>query len=66
MKILLDVMGGDHAPLETVKGAALAAEELAVEVILVGDEKKINQVIEQNSLSKKNLEIAHTEKTISM
>ena len=27
MKIALDAMGGDHAPLEIVKGAVLAAEQ---------------------------------------
>ena len=66
MKILLDAMGGDNAPLETVKGAALAVDELDVEIILVGDEKKINKIIEENSLSRKNIEIVHTDKVITM
>ena len=66
MKILLDVMGGDYAPLETVKGAALAVEELDLEVILAGDGNKINQVIEENGLPRKNIEIVHTDKVITM
>ena len=66
MKIILDVMGGDFAPLETVKGAALAVAELDVEVVLAGDEDKISRVIEENSLSRKNLEIVHTDKVITM
>lgn len=66
MKILLDVMGGDFAPVETVKGAALAVQELDVELILAGDENKINRIIEENSLSGKNIEIMHTDKIITM
>ncbi|MCL1792693.1 MAG: phosphate acyltransferase PlsX [Oscillospiraceae bacterium] len=66
MKILLDVMGGDYAPVESVKGAALAVDELDLEVALVGDENKINRVIEENGLPKKNIEIIHAEKAITM
>ena len=68
MKIILDAMGGDNAPLEIVKGAALAVDELDVELILVGDENKINGIIDENNLNlpKKNIEIIHTDKTISM
>ena len=66
MKIILDAMGGDHAPLEIVKGAALAVGELDVELILVGDENKINQVIEENNQSRKNIEIVHTDKVLTM
>ncbi len=36
MKIIVDAMGGDNAPQEIVKGAAMAAQELGAEVILVG------------------------------
>ena len=66
MKILLDAMGGDHAPLETVKGAALAVDELDVTVILVGDKNKINPIIEENKLSRKNIAITHTEQVLTM
>ncbi|MCL2095634.1 MAG: phosphate acyltransferase PlsX [Oscillospiraceae bacterium] len=66
MKILLDAMGGDHAPDETVKGAALAVGELDVEIILVGDKNKINKVIEENKLSRKNIAVVHTEQVLTM
>ena len=36
MKIVVDAMGGDFAPLEIVKGAIKAAREYKVEIILVG------------------------------
>jgi len=36
LKIALDAMGGDKAPLEIVKGAVLAAQTYGVEIALVG------------------------------
>jgi glycerol-3-phosphate acyltransferase PlsX len=36
VKIALDAMGGDRAPAETVRGAVLAAQELDLEIALVG------------------------------
>ena len=36
MKIIVDAMGGDHAPEEIVKGAVRARRELGVEIELVG------------------------------
>jgi glycerol-3-phosphate acyltransferase PlsX len=36
MRIAVDAMGGDHAPLEIVKGAAQAADEYGIDVSLVG------------------------------
>ena len=41
MTIILDAMGGDNAPLETIKGAIKAAKEIESDIILVGDEKII-------------------------
>jgi glycerol-3-phosphate acyltransferase PlsX len=36
MRIAVDAMGGDHAPIEIVKGAAQAAVEYGVDISLVG------------------------------
>jgi len=66
MKIIVDAMGGDNAPLEIVKGAALAVEELDVHIVLVGDINKINKVIYDNGLSRRNIQVLHTEKVIGM
>jgi len=38
VKIVVDAMGGDYAPGEIVKGAALAAEKNDIEITLVGPE----------------------------
>ena len=46
MKILLDVMGGDYAPLEFVKGAVECLNELDndTEIVLIGKETEIDEV----------------------
>ncbi len=41
MKIIIDAMGGDHAPQEIVVGALRSAEEFGVEMILVGRGEEI-------------------------
>ncbi len=43
MKIAVDAMGGDYAPLEIVKGAVEAADRHGISVILVGDSSRIEQ-----------------------
>ena len=66
MKIIVDVMGGDNAPLEIVKGCVLAVEEYGIEVVLVGNENQITNILKENNLSDKNIEIVHTEEVITM
>lgn len=44
-RIVVDAMGGDHAPAEIVRGALLAAAEYDVEVTLTGDEERIRALV---------------------
>ena len=46
MKIIVDAMGGDHAPEEIVKGALRARRELGVDLLLVGQKEKIEACLE--------------------
>jgi glycerol-3-phosphate acyltransferase PlsX len=39
----MDAMGGDHGPVETVKGALAAAEAANAEIILVGDQGPVEE-----------------------
>ena len=41
IRIVLDAMGGDFGPAETVKGAVQAINLHNVEIALVGDEKEV-------------------------
>ena len=43
MKIIIDAMGGDNAPLEIVKGALSAQKRFGVDVVLTGDEDAIRR-----------------------
>ena len=43
MKIIVDMMGGDNAPLAVLEGAAAAVKEYGVEVIGVGDEALVKK-----------------------
>lgn len=49
MKIAVDAMGGDRAPLEIVKGAILAVQKYPCEIILVGDAQKIRTILRDES-----------------
>ncbi|WP_409253669.1 phosphate acyltransferase PlsX [Bacillus sp. SCS-153A] len=61
MKIAIDAMGGDNAPNEIVLGAKRAVDEFQdVEIILFGDEEKINAVIGPHE----RIEVVHTSEVI--
>ena len=61
MRIIVDVMGGDKAPDETVKGVCLAASEYNATYILVGDRSEIERVDEENALDSRRFGIVQTE-----
>ena len=43
IRIAVDAMGGDHAPGPEVEGSIQAANELGVEVVLVGAEARLRE-----------------------
>ena len=47
MKILIDAMGGDNAPLEIVKGALQAQKRFGTDIVLTGDEAAIRDAMAQ-------------------
>jgi glycerol-3-phosphate acyltransferase PlsX len=47
LKIALDAMGGDKAPLETVKGAVQAAKAYGVEITLVGPAEALERELKK-------------------
>ena len=66
MKILVDVMGGDLAPLETVKGVCAAAKEYPAEYVVIGDREQIERVAAENHLDLSSFEIVHTTVVMTM
>ncbi len=66
-KIVVDAMGGDHAPAEIVKGAAAASLALAdTELILVGDAARIGKVLPKVSHDGARIRVHHTGSSIGM
>ncbi len=68
MKIALDAMGGDFAPHTEVEGALQALNESPekIRIILVGDEKKIEQELKKHSYNGNEIEIVHASEVITM
>jgi len=64
MKILIDAMGGDNAPLEIVKGAVAARKRFGVDIALTGDEKAIRETLKQCGGG--DVEILSTTETVEM
>jgi len=65
--IALDAMGGDFAPLETVKGAIRAASDFGIEVVLVGEGQKIKaQLAQLGEKESDRIEVCHAPEVVSM
>lgn len=67
MRIGIDIMGGDFAPLETTLGCILAYRELqpGIKLVLIGDKNEIIPILKQNSFSEDAFEIIHTTEVIT-
>lgn len=67
MNIGLDMMGGDFAPLEAIKGIKLF-RELGENIMLTlfGDEKEIDTLINEHGLNRNMLNIINTSQVIDM
>ncbi len=66
MRIIVDLMGGDNAPAETLKGAVWASQELDAEFVLVGDRNEIEALATQNNYDLSKMELIHAESVITM
>ncbi|MGI5836368.1 MAG: phosphate acyltransferase PlsX [Chloroflexota bacterium] len=66
MRIAVDAMGGDHAPAVVVEGAVIAARDLGVEVILVGQAEKVKEELAKQDTSGLSLPIVQAEDVVDM
>jgi glycerol-3-phosphate acyltransferase PlsX len=68
MKIIVDAMGGDHAPKAQVLGAIEAAKTLGVEIVLVGKSDEILQCLKEEGIDTlpQGIEIAFASQVITM
>lgn len=65
MKIIVDAFGGDNAPLEILKGSAMAVEEYGIEIILTGDKDTIKRVANENNISLNKMSIVNADQIIA-
>jgi glycerol-3-phosphate acyltransferase PlsX len=63
MKIILDAMGGDNAPMAPVMGAVQAAKDFGAQIILVGRGEEILGALKQQGIDNlpAGMEIVHAE-----
>lgn len=66
MKIVVDAMGGDHAPGVVIDGSLAAVKEYDVEVILVGDKPKIEALLKKAKYTGNKISVQHASETIQM
>ncbi|MCL0046948.1 phosphate acyltransferase PlsX, partial [Thermodesulfovibrionales bacterium] len=67
MKVAIDAMGGDFAPEAIVVGAIEAVSEYKdIRVILVGDEKRINEFFKGRRYPSDRISIYHTTSVVEM
>ena len=68
MKIILDAMGGDHAPEAPVLGALQAARDFGAQITLVGRGDKILEVMRAQNIADlpEGVEIANAEEVVDM
>ena len=66
MRIIVDGMGGDHAPKEIVKGSVEAALEYGLSITLTGDGKQLEQELKALNAPMDRFEIVHTTQVITM
>lgn len=64
MRVALDAMGGDLAPVEIVKGAAEAAKELDAVIKLVGKEEDIKRELAKYEYPKERIEVVQADEVI--
>jgi glycerol-3-phosphate acyltransferase PlsX len=65
MRIAVDAMGGDNAPVAIVKGCIQARDEYKVSIVLSGKEEEIKKILEKNTSDFSNIEILNAEEVIT-
>lgn len=66
MRIVLDVMGGDHGPAEVIAGAMLCQEIPGLHIMLVGDQEIIKQELDNYEYNHSFIEVIPASQVIEM
>lgn len=66
MRIVVDAMGSDDYPQPDVVGAVQAARLLNIEIVLVGDQARIQPVLASQNLTGLTVDVVHADQQIVM
>ena len=66
MKIIVDMMGGDNAPLAVLEGAAQAVKEYGVQLIGVGNEALVRKTAAEHNIPLDGIELVNCTEVIDM
>ena len=63
--IAVDAMGGDHAPEEIVRGVAEVSLETDIDCLLVGDEGRVQAVLEEIAYNPERIAVLHARDAVA-
>jgi phosphate acyltransferase len=68
MNIGIDMMGGDFAPLEAVKGLSqyFSSSDIHATLTLIGDQSSLEKLITEHNVSSDKIKIVHSDQVIDM
>lgn len=66
MKVGIDMMGGDFAPLEAIKAISLLPGESTSTIVLIGDQQILTQLLHDHTINRANISVVHASQVIGM
>jgi glycerol-3-phosphate acyltransferase PlsX len=66
MRVAVDAMGGDNAPVIEVEGAVAACREFGIPVTLVGDRERLETELSKHAVNGLDIDIFHASEVIGM
>jgi len=66
VKIVVDAMGGDHAPQAVIAGVVEALKEFETDIALIGPKERIEEELRKYDYPKNKIEIIHAPDVIDM
>ncbi len=66
MRVAVDAMGGDNAPIVEVEGAVAACREFGIPVTLVGDRERLESELAKHSATGLDIDIFHASEVVGM
>ena len=66
MKVIVDAMGGDYAPVVVVEGVIKALEEVKTDIVLVGIKEQVENELKKYTYPKERISLVHAPEVVGM